>query len=518
MRLSDKCDGTPIPDNVEHQVVTFNPQVHQYGTLNLPTWKQVDYPVSNKNWPLKNTDADMKGCQLRNLWDYQYQTDTETWKRYRAGEDGQDTALEHYRSDSYSKGDLFYGQNLFHWNSPERGATRLYTDSTSSNLFGAQFGSVRDLHPDHHPNTQGGIPSARWMKGVSGLQFEWDMGIDDEDSYSDTNENSYGYRLWELNLVVTFMYPFGIDEWAEANGVTDFNHTYTSGSHEGHHMVPALTAYVPLFHEGKLHKDCCYWYERFSLWDPEPLAFNSNVADQNFFEQQGQNEQPPLRSGRCGFAVNSNHPMYNLLTHGMYIGTDDDGKEHTQIFHHPVSGKQIPTAGPPLFTGFTIGFKTFSDHSNKRKNFRLWSVKPMTQPLTYTLEKCEQATSGQLRCETLEYTAENDTFKPYSMRDQPRVGFNNEPFGHELLKKHGIGGKISNRSEMVLPAIVNPKEGSPHHQRMYVYDSAKRQQFAPDAGTETSAYQPLVLPDNFTGADISGGKGSGSVGDSGGLP
>ena len=516
MLYFDKTDGTPIPDNYQKQVVTFNPHPQIYNTLNLPSWHNVDYPFPNKGWSLSKSDANMRDCVVRNLWDYTYDTSTRHWAQVHT-----DNASQEYNSSKYNRGDLFYGQNALHWSNPERGAMRLYTDSTSGGrYFGAQVGDVKAVdHGNGQCNSAGSIPKARWMKGVSGLQFEWDMGIDDTDSNSDTNPSSYGYQLWDVNLLVTFMYPFGIDEWASKEGLSDsdFSHNYTPGNHAGHHMVPALTAYVPLFYNGKLHKDCLYWHERYSLWDPQELSHNEDV--ENFREQQGQDTQPPMRHGRCGFAVDSNHPMWNLLNHGMYIGKDADGDDHTTIFRHPEkNGANIYTAGAPLWSGYTIGFKTFDDHSNKRKNFRMWSVKPMTQPLTWTNEICKETTDGRLECSMVQHPADNSNHKPYSLVDPARVGMNYEPFGNEVAEKHGIGAKrISPRTELALPSVVDPSSSAPHKTSLHVYDSVNRIRFAPDAGTATSIYQPLVDAQALSGSRVSGGKGSGD-GNSGGMP
>ena len=135
--MTSKCNGGLVyPERGVgpwQQVVSYNPNPHEYSTLNLPSWEACDYPflnitLANKECDLVKYASQHGSCHDVNSMHVVADGDKLKWHA--------DWQLKHgdhysrYNNESY----VYYGNNVFHWDNNRQGATNLYWDKTYSDV------------------------------------------------------------------------------------------------------------------------------------------------------------------------------------------------------------------------------------------------------------------------------------------------------------------------------------------------------------------------------------------------
>ena len=390
-----------------------------------------------------------------------------------------------------------------------------------------------------------------------GIQFEWDSGIDFNNSEVQTDSNSPGYRLEDLFLHFVCLRPGG-DE-----------------------SDTAQTFCLPLIKDAALCEDICYWYEGYSLWDNAPWKQEGKPMEE--LEDIWTSTDPngdlggaagpgqscergnPLRRGKCGFAVDSNSKLFQLLNNGTYTvdqrDVEKDGIRHndekddwpdgglcdvgetymykTQIHKGSTDKRRVrewtvdsgtpngnprviertyatndekgesPATGHFIWTAVTLGFQRWNDTTTGRTNtFRCWNVKPITVPVTYVDPDNKYKTGTAQYLPYHHGRGEWDANKgEWSENGSPA-----SPVVHDVL--HPLGGGAQSASEQVVNGIcdgANAFEATGHLRYTQGYKKAKLK----ERGYPYSLPEEASIPLTGGYLEITGNT---IEGDGGGIP
>lgn len=448
---SDKTRvNAPIPnwDDHKYEVVTYNPCPHYYGTLNLPTWDRKDWPFNPQCVNLKHTtfarfDTAWKrgvvdlGQTIRPLTVSHLSVNPFFWSSGSSG-------------GNFSYGHLNYQGNLPHFTHHGKGAFSVHDGELRHREWGFCLGQP-DLPSRTRQQAKVYTPQ-RWMNSVFGVQFEWDSGIP-------FPNNHVGDHMPAAVPPPTVGGPIG----PGGPGGYQIENLWISMGMVSTRGCIIEDFLLPLVKDGRICKDIVYWYEGYSLFDP--IEWNGsyvNIDDsgnllpedeQYYIPGQGKEETTPTRSGRCGFAMSSSHPNFEIVAnaripttdvpawevaqqgpppglmpcrdkifipYSKFVGVDDNMCFPVHEEDNATEGERVKIGANTIMTGMVMTFRGHGATASTYNTFRMWNWKPITVPVKYMTES--------------EHEVDNKKYQPYLPENfapgqEPIVGVDNTKEG-----------------------------------------------------------------------------------------